>query len=48
MNKKYTADEAAKLEKKLTVGFTAAALLFVNVCLPVLVIGGILYFIFGR
>jgi hypothetical protein len=24
MNKKYTDDEAAKLEKKLTVGFTAA------------------------
>jgi hypothetical protein len=27
---------------------TAGILLFVNVCLPVLVVGGILYFIFGR
>jgi hypothetical protein len=48
MNKKYTADEAARLEKKLTVGFTTVILLFVNVCLPVLVIGGVLYWIFGR
>ena len=48
MNKKYTADEADKLEKKLTVILTTSILLFVNVCLPVLVIGGILYFIFGR
>ena len=47
MNKKYTADEAARLEKNLTVGITSAVLLFVNICLPVLVIGGVLYLIFG-
>lgn len=27
---------------------TAGVLLFVNVCLPVMVVGGILWFIFGR
>ncbi len=48
MNKKYTADEADKLEKKWTVILTTSILVFVNVCLPVLVIGGVLYFIFGR
>ena len=48
MNKKYTADEADKLTKKWTVIFTTSVLLFVNVCLPVLVISGVLYFIFGR
>ncbi len=48
MNKKYTADEANKLEKKWTVILTTSVLLFVNVCLPVVVVGGILYLIFGR
>jgi len=48
MNKKYTADEANKLEKKWTAILTTSILVFVNVCLPVLVIGGVLYFIFGR
>ncbi len=48
MNKKYTAEEAGKLEKKWTVILTTATLLFVNVCLPALVIGGALYFFFGR
>ena len=48
MKKKYTADEANKLEKKWTAILTTSVLLFVNVCLPVVVIGGILYWIFGR
>ena len=47
MKKNFTADEADKLTKKLTVIFTTSILLFVNICLPVLVIGGILYLIFG-
>jgi len=48
MNKKYTADEADKLVTKWTVIVTTSVLLFVNICLPVLFIGGILYWIFGR
>ena len=48
MKKKYTVEEADKLEKKWTAILTTSILLFVNVCLPVLVVGGILYFIFGR
>jgi hypothetical protein len=48
MNKKYTADEADKLVTKWATILTTSALLFVNVCLPALVIGGILYFVFGR
>lgn len=44
--KKFTISRNA--EKNLTVGLTTAILLFVNVCLPVLVIGGVLYWIFGR
>jgi len=47
MNKKYTAEEANKLEKKWTVILTTAVLFFIAVCLPALVIGGILYFVFG-
>jgi hypothetical protein len=34
-------------EKNLTVGLTTAILLFITVCLPVLIISGILYWIFG-
>jgi len=34
-------------EKKLTVGLSAAILGFITVCLPVFIIGGILYFLFG-
>lgn len=48
MKKKYTPEEADKLVKNWTVGITSAVLLFVNVCLPVLVIGGFLYWLFGR
>jgi len=48
MNKKYTPDEADKLEKRLTIGFTTAALLLINICLPALVIGGVLWLIFGK
>jgi hypothetical protein len=39
------------MEKKVSniaTVLTAGVLLFINVCLPVLVVGGILYFIFGR
>ncbi len=48
MNKKYTVDEADKLTKKWTGILTTSVLVFVNVCLPALVIGGFLYWLFGR
>jgi hypothetical protein len=35
------------MEKKMTLSLTVAMLITVNVCLPALVIGGILYWIFG-
>ena len=35
-------------EKKMTIGLTTTILIAVNVCLPTLVIGGILYFIFVK
>jgi len=48
MNKKYTPEEADALVKKWSTGIVATVLLFVNFCLPALVIGGILYFVFVR
>jgi hypothetical protein len=47
MNNKDKMPISRNAEKNLTVGLTAAILLFVSVCLPVLVIGGILYWVLG-
>jgi hypothetical protein len=48
MKKTYTAEEADKLTRKWTVIVTSTVLVFVNICLPAMLIGGILYWIFGR
>ena len=48
MKKQYTSEEADKLVKNWTTGIVTTVLLFVNFCLPVLVVGGLLYWIFGR
>ncbi len=45
--KEYTSEEADKIVKNGSAVLTAVVLFSVNVCLPVCVIGGILYFIFG-
>ncbi len=47
-NNKKQLTISRETEKKMTIGLTTAILIAVNVCLPALVIGGILYLIFVK
>jgi len=46
-NNKKQITISRNMEKKMTLSLTVAMLIAVNVCLPALVLGGVLYWIFG-
>ena len=46
-NNKNQITISRNMEKKMTLSLTVATLIAVNMCLPALVLGGVLYWIFG-